>query len=152
MTPTLFPLTPLWFPLIPTIRPIHSAHPHLRAFASAVPSARVLFVNYYHPNPHLLSLRKGEREELPCSGARIKLVGVRTCIQARPTLHPSPLPPVVPYLFIYLFIYLLTYLKHLIYLFMRNTEREAEAQAEGEASSLQSREPYVGLDPRTLGS
>ena len=33
---------------------------------------------------------------------------------------------------------------------MRDTQREAETQAEGEAGS--SREPEVGLDPRTPGS
>jgi len=53
-----------------------------------------------------------------------------------------------------LFIY---FLKRFIYLF--GTEREIEhkqgeqqAEGEGEAGSLLSREPYVGLDPRTLGS
>ena len=37
---------------------------------------------------------------------------------------------------------------------MRDTEREAETQAEGEAGSLVagSREPDVGLDPRSPGS
>ena len=36
-----------------------------------------------------------------------------------------------------------------IYLFMRDTQREAETQAEGEAVSPLSREPDVGLHPRT---
>ena len=34
----------------------------------------------------------------------------------------------------------------------RQREREAETQAEGEAGSPLSREPDVGLDPRTPGS
>ena len=45
----------------------------------------------------------------------------------------------------------------LIYLFVREREREHrqiewQAEAEGEAGSLPSREPDVGLDPRTLES
>ena len=45
-----------------------------------------------------------------------------------------------------------------IYLFVRERERsesehkQTEWQAEGEAGSLPSKEPDVGLDPRTLGS
>ena len=48
------------------------------------------------------------------------------------------------------------FFKDFIYLFMRDTtrekerEREAEIQAEGEAGST--REPNVGLDPRSPGS
>ena len=44
-----------------------------------------------------------------------------------------------------------------IYLFICRREREhkqgeQQAEAEGEAGSLWSKEPAVGLDPRTLGS
>ena len=47
--------------------------------------------------------------------------------------------------------------KDFIYLFERERERESMsreggAEREGEADSLLSREPDVGLDPRTLGS
>ena len=37
-------------------------------------------------------------------------------------------------------------------LFMKDAEREAETQAEEEAGSPWSREPNVGLSPRTPGS
>ena len=49
--------------------------------------------------------------------------------------------------------------KDFIYLFICERESESEhrqtewkAESEGEAGSLQSKEPDVGLDPRTLGS
>ena len=49
------------------------------------------------------------------------------------------------------------FLKYFIYLFDRTREsehkqREWHAEGEGEAGSLLSREPNVGLNPRTLGS
>ena len=54
---------------------------------------------------------------------------------------------------------ILFYFKDFIYLFVRERESESEhrqtewkAEAEGEAGSLWSKEPDVGLDPRTLGS
>ena len=52
---------------------------------------------------------------------------------------------------------LLFFLKGFIYLFERKCVRErdpkqGERAEEGEADSLLSREPDVGLDPRTLGS
>lgn len=49
------------------------------------------------------------------------------------------------------------FLKDLLYLFDREREHAqvrgaAEGEGEGEAGSPLSREPNVGLDPRTLGS
>ena len=38
------------------------------------------------------------------------------------------------------------------YLFIHERQKEAETQAEGEADSPLSREPDVGLDPKTLKS
>ena len=49
----------------------------------------------------------------------------------------------------------LFFLRFFIYLFVRESEHrqtERQAEAEGEAGSLLSKEPDVGLDPRTPGS
>ena len=47
--------------------------------------------------------------------------------------------------------FLLFFLKYFIYLTERE-HKQGQQQAEGEAGSPLSREPNMGLDPRTLGS
>ena len=80
-------------PGLPAVPPTHLAHPHLGAFAHAVPLPRALFVTYY---PHLIPQQRC-RERGSCVQGHTSS-WCESGLTPRPDLlppNPSPLPQMV---------------------------------------------------------